>query len=29
MTGTKPGHDESADHFALVGAFSISAAANI
>jgi hypothetical protein len=29
MTGPKPGHDESADHFARVGAFSTSAAANI
>jgi hypothetical protein len=29
MTETKPRHDESADHFALVGAFSTSAAANI
>jgi hypothetical protein len=29
MAGTKPGHDESADHFQLVGAFSASAAANI
>jgi len=29
MAGTKPGHDESADHFALVGAFSASAAASI
>jgi hypothetical protein len=29
MAETKPVHDESADHFALVGAFSPSAADNI
>jgi hypothetical protein len=29
MTATKPRRDESADHFALVGAFSTSAAASI